>query len=156
MSLESNLNNILNVNEANSNVEIIPPAQPTEITLREEKDDTEVKEDFDYARKNIKELIETGMENFDRLSSLAEQSQSVRAYEATSTLIKTLSDANKVLLELSSQKKSLMIEDRPKEVTNNNLFLGSTKELLELVKKTQKQLLTMQTLDNLSLTILSD
>jgi hypothetical protein len=137
MSLESNLNNILNVNEANSNVEIIPPAQPTEITLREEKDDTEVKEDFDYARKNIKELIETGMENFDRLSSLAEQSQSVRAYEATSTLIRTLSDANKVLLELSSQKKSLMIEDRPKEVTNNNLFLGSTKELLELVKKTQ-------------------
>jgi hypothetical protein len=137
MSLESNLNNILNVNEANSNVEIILPAQPTEITLREEKDDTEVKEDFDYARKNIKELIETGMENFDRLSSLAEQSQSVRAYEATSTLIRTLSDANKVLLELSSQKKSLMIEDRPKEVTNNNLFLGSTKELLELVKKTQ-------------------
>ena len=50
------------------------------------------------------------------------------------TLIKTLSDSSKDLLELSKRKKDLEVENGPSTV-NNNLFVGSTSELLKMLKR---------------------
>jgi hypothetical protein len=49
------------------------------------------------------------------------------------TLISTLSTANKDLLDLNKKYKDLSGELTPKNVTNN-LFVGSTSELLQALK----------------------
>lgn len=90
--------------------------------------------DFDYARGNIIVAIEKGQEALSDMLQVAQQSQSPRAFEVVSDLVKTLSQTNKDLLELIKQKKIIENSDGPKTV-NNNLFVGSTTELLKLMKK---------------------
>jgi len=55
-----------------------------------------------------------------------------------SQLTKTLVDANKDLLEIQKKVKSLQDEEKhPREennVTNNNLYVGSTADLLKIMK----------------------
>jgi hypothetical protein len=90
--------------------------------------------DFDYARGNIIVAIEKGQEALSDMLQVAQQSQSPRAFEVVSDLVKTLSQTNKDLLELIKQKKIIENSDGPKTI-NNNLFVGSTTELLKLMKK---------------------
>ena len=93
-----------------------------------------VEADFDYARGNIIVAIEKGQEALSDMLQVAQRSQSPRAFEVVSDLVKTLSQTNKDLLELMKQKKIIENSDGPKTV-NNNLFVGSTTELLKLMKK---------------------
>jgi hypothetical protein len=73
------------------------------------------------------------------MMSLAKQSESPRAFEVASTLMKTLLDANKDFVEMSMKKKYAVDEvNGPKEaaqtnVTNNNLIV-STADLLKMLK----------------------
>ena len=90
--------------------------------------------DFDYARGNIIVAIEKGQKALSDMLQVAQRSQSPRAFEVVSDLVKTLSQTNKDLLELMKQKKIIENSDGPKTV-NNNLFVGSTTELLKLMKK---------------------
>lgn len=108
------------------------PAEKTRI----EKEIT-AEDDFQYARGNMINILEKGNEALDGIMDVASQSQHPRAYEVLSSLIKTLADTNKDLLTLSKTKKELEIEDpsnAPKTI-NNNLFVGSTMELQQLLKK---------------------
>jgi hypothetical protein len=102
-------------------------------------EDDETIRDIDQARGNIKNIIEQGDDALKEMISLAKQSESPRAFEVASTLMKTLLDANKDFVEMSTKKKYAVEEKMgPKEaaqtnVTNNNLIL-STADLLKLVK----------------------
>ena len=63
-------------------------------------------------------------------------SESPRAYEVLSTMMKTIVDANKDLLELQKSVKKLKEEDKkdnPQNVTNA-LYVGSTGDLMKLIK----------------------
>jgi hypothetical protein len=95
--------------------------------------------DIEQARGNIKNIIEQGDDALKEMISLAKQSESPRAFEVASTLMKTLLDANKDFVEMSTKKK-YAIEEKlgPKEaaqtnITNNNLIL-STADLLKMIK----------------------
>ena len=93
-------------------------------------------EDFEYARDNLKSIIDNGTATIEELSSIASTSESPRAFEVLSALMKTIVDANKDLLELQRKAKAIKKEtaqDQPKNVTNA-LFLGSTKDLQNLLK----------------------
>jgi hypothetical protein len=97
-----------------------------------------IETDTDLARDNIKELIQKGHKAVDELAVIARDSQHPRAYEVMATLIKNMSDLNKDLLQLQKQKKELMVSSDNKngEVNvNNALFVGSTAELMKLLKK---------------------
>lgn len=98
----------------------------------------EVDDDYHYARVNMINVIDKGKEALDDMLDVAQQSQQPRAYEVIATLIKTLSDSNKDLLELSKKAKELKKDqdDGPKTV-NNNLFVGSTAELQKLLKNNE-------------------
>ena len=91
-------------------------------------------QDFDLARGHILSVIEKGQSALDGILDIAERTQSARGYEVVATLIKTLSDSSKDLLELSKRKKDLEVENGPSTV-NNNLFVGSTSELLKMLKR---------------------
>lgn len=132
--MDENISEILNMNP-----------EPAAIIVR--KDDShlpkgvvvgmdEVDKDFQTARKNIKELISLGFNAIDGIMKVASEGDSPRAYEVVSQMIKTVAEANRDLVELHQRMKTIKQEKyEPTTVTNtsNSLFLGSTKDLLELM-----------------------
>ena len=95
---------------------------------------TDVEDDYQYARKNLYDVIDKGNEALDYLLELAKASEHPRAFEVVGQITKTLVDANNNLLDLQKKIKDLSKnEDKPQNVTNS-LFVGSTDELLKLLK----------------------
>jgi len=99
---------------------------------------TAVETDYDYARGRMISIIEKGSEALDDALNLAQQSQTARAYEVVSDLVKTLAQTNKDLLESMKQKKDLEADTGGPKTVNNNLFVGSSAELLTMLKKQDK------------------
>ena len=97
--------------------------------------DKQVNDDFEYARGKMISAIEKGQEALSGVLEVAGMSQHPRAYEVAATLVKTLADANKDLLELQKRKKDLTGVGPNPTTVNNNLFVGSTAELQQLIKK---------------------
>tara|TARA_Y100000310_G_C20570940_1_gene757986 strand:+ start:82 stop:558 length:477 start_codon:yes stop_codon:yes gene_type:complete len=91
--------------------------------------------DYDLVRQNLKDLIDQGKVAIEGILDVAGEGDSPRAYEVVSQLLKSTADANKDLLDLHKKKKELQKEDGgPKnQTTNNNLFVGSTKDLQKLL-----------------------
>ena len=58
---------------------------------------------------------------------------SPRAFEVLSTSIKNLGDVTDKLMTLQKAKKDLTQDNEKKEVTNNNLFVGSTTDLQRML-----------------------
>jgi hypothetical protein len=97
--------------------------------------DKNVEDDFEYARGNMIATIEKGREALDEILSVAVQNQQARSFEVVATLVKTIADANKDLMELSKRKKDLLKDDSKSPGTvNNNLFVGNASELLKMIK----------------------
>jgi hypothetical protein len=116
------------------------PADPLPPMTREE----EANNDYEYARKNMYDVIEKGTQALEELLSVATSSQHPRAFEVLSTTMKTLVDANKELVNLSKKKSD---EERNSDdpqtgsggnVTNNNLFVGTTHDLLKVLADMRK------------------
>jgi hypothetical protein len=101
--------------------------------------DTQVTDDFEYARGNLIAAIEKGQEALTSIVDVAGMSQHPRAFEVVATLLKTVADANKDLLELQKRKKDLTGIGPAPTTVNNNLFVGSTAELQKLIKKQNEQ-----------------
>ncbi|CAB4131364.1 small terminase protein [uncultured Caudovirales phage] len=96
------------------------------------------KNDFEMARANIHEVIQNGTYAIEKLSQIADQSQHPRAFEVLATLMKTMLDANKDLLDLQKKIREISAADEPtnenaKQVTNN-LFVGSTADLQKAIE----------------------
>ena len=109
-----------------------------EVTLQKNFDikTDDVTDDYNYARQNLKNIIDSAQTSIEDLSILAQSSESPRAYEVLSGLMKTIVDANKDLLELQKKVKELKDNgtSQPSNVTNA-LFVGSTSELQKLIKQ---------------------
>jgi len=114
------LNEIFNIEEHKKDVPILL------------SDDLE--DDYDLARRTLREVITKGSSALDDALMLARSSEHPRAYEVTGQIMKTVSDVAKDLLALQKQKQDI---DRPgKDAVpqiaqqNNILFTGSTEDLL--------------------------
>lgn len=96
---------------------------------------TKVDDDYEYARNNLRSLIDNGKDVIDNLAFLAKEGESPRTYEVLGQLIKTLAETNKDLLDLAKKKKDIQNEvaENPTHVTNA-LFVGSTAELQKLIR----------------------
>lgn len=94
----------------------------------------DIKNDYDYARENLYNLVENGNVALEDLVELAKQSEHPRAYEVVGQLIKTLGDTTSQLTILH-EKQMKLNASKPEKVTNNNLFVGSATDLLDLIKR---------------------
>jgi hypothetical protein len=95
-------------------------------------------DDFEYARGNLYQVIEQGSHALTDLLEVAQQSQHPRAFEVVSTLVRTLSDANMTLMDITKKKQDIEIDrdgGKGPNTVNNNLFVGSTGDLQKLIKK---------------------
>jgi hypothetical protein len=93
-------------------------------------------DDAEFARKNIRNLIEKGNVAMDNLLTVAKESEHPRAYEVAAGMIKNLSDLNKDLLEIQKRKKDLTGESQTAKNINVDkaVFVGSTTELVKFLK----------------------
>jgi hypothetical protein len=128
-NFEKNFEEIFNLPDSPSltkDVEVFKPDSS--------KDDIE--SDYKYARENLYNIIERGSDALEELVDIAKQNQSARTFEVVGHLIKTLTDANKDLLEVQKKVKDLKKEERLKGPNNvtNALFIGNTTELQKLLK----------------------
>lgn len=121
------------------------PVEPKQQVVTQPLNRTEQAEnDYDYARENMYNVIEKGTAALEELLGVATQSQHPRAYEVLATTMKTLVDANKELVQLSKKKvEEEKSNDDPQtgsggNVTNNNLFVGTTHDLLKVLADMRK------------------
>lgn len=116
----------------NKNLPVEKADKPTEITVAQK----EVKDDYEFSRKTYKDLIETGVRSLDVLAELARESEHPRAFEVLSKSIKDIGDVTDKLMDLQKSNKELTDgKGKTREVTNNNLFVGSTTDLQRLFMK---------------------
>jgi len=107
--------------------------QPIEDNKKAAQDN--IVDDYEYARGNMIAVIEKGQEALSGILDVAGMSQHPRSYEVVATLVKAVADANKDLLELSKKRKDLeKVDNGGPQTVNNNLYLGSTADLLKLLK----------------------
>ena len=104
--------------------------------VTQNKNETNTNNDYEYARTNLYDIIEKGNDALEHIVDIAKQSESARAFEVVTNLIKTMAETNKDLLNLAKTKKDLDKDESipDKQVTNNNLFVGSSAELLKMIK----------------------
>jgi len=108
-------------------------AEPQLPTVAEKNADENLK-DIELAKKNIENIIQLGDDSVKEMVEIAKQSESPRAFEVVSTLMKTLLDANKDYVEMSTKKRYAKEEKQAEtQVTNNNLIV-STADLLKMIK----------------------
>jgi hypothetical protein len=97
---------------------------------------TKVDDDADFARDNIRTLIEKGNLAVDGILHVAKESEHPRAYEVAANLIKNLSDLNKDLMEIQKRKRDLAPQSQRSGDINVDkaVFVGSTTELVKFLK----------------------
>jgi len=130
-TIDEKLNDILDVDVSTGE---IVTKQVTTVTEKDTIDD-----DYEYARNNLRGLIENGKEVMQNIIFVAKESESPRSYEVVGQLIKTLAETNKDLLDLAKKSKELKSEEKENNKgethIQNALFVGSTAELQKLIKK---------------------
>lgn len=95
--------------------------------------------DYSYSRAQLYSLIEKGQEAVDGILEVAASSDHPRAYEVAGQLIKNVADVADKLADLHKKMKDINDEYQgPKSITNNALYVGSTADLLKLIKQEKK------------------
>jgi hypothetical protein len=91
-------------------------------------------QDFDHARENLKELIQNSKVAMDGIMKVAVETESPRAFEVASLMIKTLADLNKDLMVLHEKSASVK-KEKVTNITNNSIYVGSTTDLQNIINK---------------------
>lgn len=118
---------------------------PAKSVNLETKDKTDIRDDYEFSRDTYRDLIRTGTLSLDSLAELARESEHPRAFEVLSKSIKDIADTTEKLMALQKSKKELDKEDNEKEeakqITNNNVFVGSTTELQRMLQQDKEKLI---------------
>jgi len=118
----------------------------TELMKIKEPDDTcnlvkstkDMEKDYASVRSNLYSVISKGNEAIDGILEVAHEGDSPRAYEVAAQMIKTVAEANKDLMDLHKKVKDINKEEVNNNTTTNNaIYVGSTKDLQELVNQTR-------------------
>jgi hypothetical protein len=125
-------------------VEIRPPAvidNDTQVAVAENTDITplnsseekelDYEDDYQFVRDTLRDTIEETLSSFKDLSYLAKQSESPRCYEVLTTAANTIAAVSKNLMDLHEKPKAA---EQSGVSVENAVFVGSTKELLEMKK----------------------
>ena len=117
----------------NSLPAIIEDNTPVVVTTDEEQ----VESDVSTARDNLHDAVSVAQTAVQDMLNIAQQSQHPKAYEALNSLIKTYADISMGLADLQVKKQRLQskkIGNEDAQTVNNNLFVGSTAELQQMLE----------------------
>ena len=130
------LNDVLDIAD-----DIIDVEEPKEIVKKSPTvnvNTTDLTSDYQFSRDQYQTLIEKGNTALEELLTIAREGEAPRAFEDATQLINSLTATTKELLQLQKTKKEIEIKDNKSVKTENNLFIGSTKELQELLEQKKK------------------
>ena len=107
--------------------------------------DDSAKEDFTFARANIREVVENANDAIAKLAIIADQSQDPRTFDVLSKMMNTVVTASKHLLEIQKDIRAIEKPDVPnsdpgKSQVTNNLFVGSTSDLAKVISQLKSNL----------------
>lgn len=99
-----------------------------------------IEDDAEYARQNLRKLIEKGSVAADHIVEIAKQSEHPRAFEVAANMMKNLADMNKDLMEIQKRKKDLtgVAESKSNINVDKAVFVGSTTELVKFLKSNKE------------------
>lgn len=124
-------------------MEILAPISVEKPVVTFSNNDAE--DDYVLARRTFRHLIEQGNLAMEDMKELARESESPRAFEVFSTMMKTISETTNDLFDLHKKTKELK-EINTKSDSNSNsvtveqaIFVGSTSDLLKKVKEAKHQ-----------------
>ena len=124
------------MNKLNETLSVVLDVEPIQETTTELVPVNPANDDADFARENIRALIQKGNDAVDGILHVAKESEHPRAYEVAATLIKNLSDLNKDLMEIQKRKKDLSPQSQKSGDINVDkaVFVGSFTDLVKSIK----------------------
>ena len=138
-TINENLSELFNIEPMELEKSVVATMEETQESNTAATTITDVESDTEFARKNIRELIQKGKQAMDNLLVVAKESEHPRAYEVASGLIKNLSDLNKDLLDIQKKKRELLPQQNQQVLNvDKAVFVGSTTELVKLIKNKQQ------------------
>ena len=130
--LNENLSKLLDVEPIDMTPIEVLPAVVDEVS--ESKAD--IDEDFEFARKNMKDLIKQGNSAVEQIISVAKATDHPRAYEVVATLINSVAAMNKDLMDIRKKKQDITGEKKAQNINvDKAVFVGSTAELIRQIKE---------------------
>lgn len=97
-------------------------------------------EDYQKSRDNLYDLLEKGKDALNVALAMVEATESPRAIEVFSTLLKTLADTNLQLLDVQKKRKDIFTESsgegdviKNQTINQTAIFAGTTAELLKAI-----------------------
>lgn len=94
-----------------------------------------LQKDYETVQSNLKNLIGTGNVALESALKVATQSDSPRAFEVVAILLKTMADLNNNVIDVHKKVKDTTGNKVEVKQTNNSVFVGSTKDLQNLLNK---------------------
>jgi len=119
-------------------VEVIPPSRGHS---NQQVTQTSQEDDFEFARRNIREMVEQGRDSLAAVQEVADASEAPRAYEVVATMIDKLTFALDKLVDLNKKKQDVVNAkgtpgaDKVVNNTQNVVMVGSTDDLLKMINK---------------------
>jgi hypothetical protein len=122
--------------------DVTPVEQETKTLLpvvSKSEDGPDLKGDLEDAyqqtKDNLQDLIDQGKEAMDEILNIAKAGQHPRAFEVYGTLLKNVVDANKELLAVQKQMRTMDGKQKDGNTKiDKAIFVGSTAELNKLLK----------------------
>lgn len=136
----------LGLGTAVPSVEVLEPVRGDTSLVKAE-------DDHEFARRNVRELIDAGKESLEQIQQIALAAESPRAFEVVATLIDKLVVANEKLVDLSERgaKKDAAANgsgaDRVVNNTQNVVIVGTTDDLLKAVRRARGEVDVEDTLE---------
>ena len=79
-------------------------------------DKKDIKDDYEFSRQTLKDLISVGIMSTDSLAELARESEHPRAFEVLSNHLKAIGDITDKLMRLQKSKKELKLHIRAENI----------------------------------------
>ena len=135
--IEDKVNEILGISPENKpTLESLVKIDNPPVPRVEDKNKTDIENDYKFSRDNYYDLIQKGQEAIEGILEIAKEGQHPRAYEVAGQLITNVAQTVDKLQDL--QKKLKDLKDLPKTANQNiknALFVGSTAELQKMLKR---------------------
>ncbi len=98
-------------------------------------DEEDIENDYNYQRQNFYKLVDQGSNAIEGILELAKEGEHPRAYEVAGNLIKQVAEVTEKLGDLQEKMRKLKeVPNNAQKNVTNALFVGSTKELQNMVK----------------------
>jgi hypothetical protein len=144
MNINKNLAKLFDVSEPKT---ITPTGNASGGTF----DNNNFQKDYALVQSNLKELIGSGNVALESALKVATESDSPRAFEVVAILLKTMADLNNNVLDIHKKAKDTTGSKVEVKQTNNSVFVGSTKDLQNLLNKersTEKNIVDAEAVNN--------